>query len=80
MQSVERLHSEPGGPILENKEQVQRLAGQMLHVEAVIDWRSSEALGFLKKNLMGIGGLRTHKPNRAGFLPGTCPPCPRPGV
>jgi hypothetical protein len=36
MQTLERLHSELGGPILENKEETQRLAGQMLHVEAVI--------------------------------------------
>jgi hypothetical protein len=36
MQTLGRLHSELGGPILENKEETQRLAGQMLHVEAVI--------------------------------------------
>jgi hypothetical protein len=36
MQTLERLHSELGGQILENKEEAQRLAGQMLHVEAVI--------------------------------------------
>lgn len=36
MQTMERLHSELGGQILENKEEAQRLSGQMLHVEAVI--------------------------------------------
>jgi hypothetical protein len=36
MQTLERLHSELGGQILENREEAQRLAGQMLHVEAVI--------------------------------------------
>src|SRR6202171_3422158 len=36
MQTLERLHSELGGQILENKQEAQRLAGQMLHVEAVI--------------------------------------------
>jgi hypothetical protein len=36
MQTLERLHSELGGQILENKEEAQRLGGQMLHVEAVI--------------------------------------------
>jgi hypothetical protein len=36
MQTLERLHAELGGLILENKEEAQRLAGQMLHVEAVI--------------------------------------------
>jgi hypothetical protein len=33
---MQTLHSELGGQILENKEEAQRLAGQMLHVEAVI--------------------------------------------
>ena len=36
MQTLERLHAELGGRILENKEEAQRLAGQMLHVEAVL--------------------------------------------
>jgi hypothetical protein len=36
MQTLERLHAELGGQILENKEEAHRLAGQMLHVEAVI--------------------------------------------
>src|SRR5258707_1149771 len=36
MQTLERLHAELGGQILENKEEAQRLAGQMLHIEAVI--------------------------------------------
>src|SRR6202051_1097927 len=36
MQILERLHSELGGQILENKEEAHRLAGQMLQVEAVI--------------------------------------------
>src|ERR1700736_7032824 len=36
MQTLERVHAELGGQILENKEEAQRLAGQMLHVEAVI--------------------------------------------
>jgi hypothetical protein len=36
MQTLERLHAELSGQILENKEEAQRLAGQMLHVEAVI--------------------------------------------
>jgi hypothetical protein len=36
MQALERLHAELGGQILENKDEAQRLAGQMLHVEAVI--------------------------------------------
>jgi hypothetical protein len=35
MQTLERLHAELGGQIPENKEKAQRLAGQMLHVEAV---------------------------------------------
>src|ERR1700716_2519940 len=36
MQTLERLHAELGGQILENKEEAHRLGGQMLHVEAVI--------------------------------------------
>ena len=36
MQTLERLYAELGGQILENKQEAQRLAGQMLHVEAVI--------------------------------------------
>jgi hypothetical protein len=36
MQTLERPHAELGGQILENKEEAHRLAGQMLHVEAVI--------------------------------------------
>jgi hypothetical protein len=36
MQTLERLHADLGGQILENKEEAHRLAGQMLHVEAVI--------------------------------------------
>ena len=36
MQTLERLHAELGGQFLENKDEAQRLAGQMLHVEAVI--------------------------------------------
>src|ERR1700694_4429353 len=36
MQTLERLHAELGGQILENKDEAKRLAGQMLHVEAVI--------------------------------------------
>src|SRR5712671_6336965 len=36
MQTLERLHAELGGQMLENKEEAHRLAGQMLHVEAVI--------------------------------------------
>jgi hypothetical protein len=36
MQTLERLHAELGGQILENKDEAQRLAGQMRHVEAVI--------------------------------------------
>jgi hypothetical protein len=36
MQTLERRHAELGGQILENKEEAPRLAGQMLHVEAVI--------------------------------------------
>src|ERR1700716_15724 len=36
MQTLERLHAELGGQILENKEEAHKLAGQMLHVEAVI--------------------------------------------
>jgi hypothetical protein len=36
MQTLERLHSELGGQILENKEEAHKLASQMLHVEAVI--------------------------------------------
>jgi hypothetical protein len=34
--TLERLHAELGGQIQENKEEAQRLAGQMIHVEAVI--------------------------------------------
>src|ERR1700730_750618 len=36
MQTLERLLAELGGQFLENKDEAQRLAGQMLHVEAVI--------------------------------------------
>jgi hypothetical protein len=36
VQTLERLYAELGGQILENKQEAQRLAGQMLHVEAVI--------------------------------------------
>jgi hypothetical protein len=43
MQTPERLHAELGGQILENKEEAQRLAGQMLHDEAVILRRPSKA-------------------------------------
>src|SRR4030081_610401 len=35
MQTLERLHAELGGQILENKEEAHKLAGQMLHEEAV---------------------------------------------
>jgi hypothetical protein len=34
--TLERLHAELGGQILENKVEAQRLAAQMIHVEAVI--------------------------------------------
>ena len=34
--TLERLYSELGGQIVENKEEAQRLARQMLHIEAVI--------------------------------------------
>jgi hypothetical protein len=36
IQTLERLHSELAGQILQNKQEAQQLAGQMLHVEAVI--------------------------------------------
>src|SRR3979490_584178 len=36
MQTLERLHAHLGGQILENKDEAQTLAWQMLHVEAVI--------------------------------------------
>ena len=36
MQTLERLHSELGGQILENKTEALRLADSMRHVEAVI--------------------------------------------
>jgi hypothetical protein len=36
IQTLERQHSELGGQIQENKEEAQRLAGQMIHVEGVI--------------------------------------------
>src|SRR6476659_5460630 len=36
IQTLERLHSELGGKILENKQEHKNLAGQMRHVEAVI--------------------------------------------
>jgi hypothetical protein len=36
MQTLERLHSELGGQILENKTEALRLAESMRHVEAVI--------------------------------------------
>ena len=36
IQTLKPLHSELGGQILENKEEAQRLVGQMLHVRAVI--------------------------------------------
>jgi hypothetical protein len=36
MQTLERLHSEQGGQILENKTEALRLAESMRHVEAVI--------------------------------------------
>jgi hypothetical protein len=35
--TLERLHAELDRQILENKVEAQRLAGQMLHVEAVIN-------------------------------------------
>jgi hypothetical protein len=35
-QTLERLHAELGGKILENKQEHENLAGQMRHVEAVI--------------------------------------------
>lgn len=53
IQTLERLHSELGGQILENKEEAQRLAGQMLHVEAVIKMLAGT---FLKKKAQEIGG------------------------
>jgi hypothetical protein len=34
--TVERLHAEPGAQILENKAEALKLSGQMRHVEAVI--------------------------------------------
>ena len=37
IQALERLHSELSGQIAENKDEAQRLARQMLHVEAVIN-------------------------------------------
>ena len=36
IQTLERLHAELGGKILENKQEHENLAGQMRHVEAVI--------------------------------------------
>src|ERR1700730_7573308 len=36
MQTLERLHTELGGQILENKAEALKLSGKMLHVEAVI--------------------------------------------
>jgi hypothetical protein len=36
IQTLERLHAELGGKILENKQERENLAGQMRHVEAVI--------------------------------------------
>jgi hypothetical protein len=36
IQTLERLHAELGGKILENKREHVNLAGQMRHVEAVI--------------------------------------------
>lgn len=36
IQTLERLHAELGGQILENKKAAEKLAEQMLHVEAVI--------------------------------------------
>ena len=36
IQTLEQLHSELGGQILENKEEAIKLAEQMRHVEAVI--------------------------------------------
>jgi hypothetical protein len=36
IQTLERLHSEPGGKIVENKQEHANLAEQMRHVEAVI--------------------------------------------
>jgi hypothetical protein len=36
MQTLERLHAELGGQILENKTEALRLADSMRHVEAVI--------------------------------------------
>src|SRR6266446_2115040 len=36
IQTLERLHAELGGKILENKQEHETLAGQMRHVEAVI--------------------------------------------
>src|SRR6185437_8854646 len=36
MQTLERLHAELGGQILENKAEAEQLAQKMLHVEAVL--------------------------------------------
>ena len=36
IQTLERLHAELGGKILENKQEHENLAGQMRHIEAVI--------------------------------------------
>lgn len=36
MQTLERLHAELGGQILENKKEAKRLAAAMVHVEAVL--------------------------------------------
>ena len=36
IQTLERLHAELGGKILENKQEHENLAGQMRHLEAVI--------------------------------------------
>jgi hypothetical protein len=36
IQTLERLHAELGGKILENRQQAENLGQQMMHVEAVI--------------------------------------------
>jgi hypothetical protein len=55
--ALERLHSELGGKILENRQEHENLAGQMRHVEAVIKMLDP---GY---NLAGIA-IKRRKPNK----------------
>jgi hypothetical protein len=49
IQTLERLHAELGGKILDNRQEAERLGEQMMHVETVIKMQDPayKAPGFL---------------------------------